>query len=609
MGVRYILYRMWHEFEKITGLLKLKHPRHLVLRNVISLNQWKTSKNLFVIPSKEDLEIKKLPNEKLKRNAEKILGGELNFFNADWINIGLSYDWITNPTTNFKYNIQKHWSEIADLSKEAGDIKYVWEKSRFSHLLILIRYDFHFDQDVSEFVFSEIESWIDSNPINQGPNWRCSQEISLRIFNWCYALYYYQNSPALTEARWNKINKVIYASLHHVYHHINFSRIAVRNNHAITETLFLSLSNILFPYIPESKKWSEKGLGWFEQEVNYQIYEDGTFLQFSMNYHRVVVQLLSFGISIQTINKLKFSDFIYFKAYKSLNFLYQCMQDENGWLPNYGSNDGALFFPLTDLDYRDYRPQINTLHKILTGNSLFKNVEINEDYLWVNGKLKNENFKSITKKFGSQSFNVGGYFLCRKYDFFTFIRCGNHKDRPAQADNLHLDIWYKNQNILRDSGTYKYNAEPDLLNYFMGSKSHNVVTVDQLSQMEKGGRFIWYFWTQKVHAKWVETDTDYIFTGEIKAFGYLNKEATHRREIRISKQLPKWIVIDNINNLNQYSKQQNWHPHTEMLKFNSENKWSRFKSYNSDYYGLYSEENSLFFEFDNGITTEIEYLN
>src|SRR5690606_12097883 len=102
-------------------------------------------------------------------------------------------------------------------------------KSRFSYILHLIRYDYHFDSDQSEFVFSEIESWIDSNPINNGPNWRCSQEISLRIFNWCYALYYYQHSPSLTEKRWEKIQRVVYASLHHVYHHIDFSRIAVRN--------------------------------------------------------------------------------------------------------------------------------------------------------------------------------------------------------------------------------------------------------------------------------------------------------------------------------------------------------------------------------------------
>ncbi len=40
------------------------------------------------------------------------------------------------------------------------------------------------------------------------------------------------------------------------------------------------------------------GKYWFEQEIAYQVYADGSFLQFSMNYHRVVVQLAHLGFAI-----------------------------------------------------------------------------------------------------------------------------------------------------------------------------------------------------------------------------------------------------------------------------------------------------------------------
>ena len=76
----------------------------------------------------------------------------------------------------------------------------------------------------------------------------------------------------------NKIMHSIYWQIHHVYKNINFSRISVRNNHAITETLVLYLSDKLFPFLPNVKKWSSKGKVWFEQEIEYQIYPDGTFL-------------------------------------------------------------------------------------------------------------------------------------------------------------------------------------------------------------------------------------------------------------------------------------------------------------------------------------------
>jgi hypothetical protein len=180
------------------------------------------------------------------------------------------------------------------------------------------------------------------------------------------------SSVAVSFGAFNKIYFEFFDANTALIRKINFSRIAVRNNHAITETLALTVSELLFPFIPETKKWSKEGRKWLEQEIDYQVYEDGTFLQFSMNYNRVLVQLLSLGIAITEKNNQPFSDKFYFKAYKTLNFLYQCMQEENGFLPNYGANDGALFFPLSENQYRDYRPQLNTLHLILTGKKLFE---------------------------------------------------------------------------------------------------------------------------------------------------------------------------------------------------------------------------------------------
>lgn len=102
------------------------------------------------------------------------------------------------------------------------------------------------------------------------------------------------------------------------------------------------------------------GKKWFEEEIAYQIYEDGTFLQHSMNYHRIVVQLLTWGITLAE-RKQVFDAIVYKQAASSLLFLRACMVKENGWLPNYGANDGALFFKLSNVHFRDYRPQLQAL--------------------------------------------------------------------------------------------------------------------------------------------------------------------------------------------------------------------------------------------------------
>ena len=51
----------------------------------------------------------------------------------------------------------------------------------------------------------------------------------------------------------------IYWQIHHVYHNIHFSRISVRNNHAITETLMLYVSGKLFPFFPNVNNGVKKG--------------------------------------------------------------------------------------------------------------------------------------------------------------------------------------------------------------------------------------------------------------------------------------------------------------------------------------------------------------
>lgn len=556
MGWRYTKFRIKHELLSRTGILKKKFPINPLFKQYISLEQWKNKGGNFFFESKESLSFPKNPTPEIEERFQKLKEGKFIFFNSIEFNIGKEYDWVTNPETGYKYDINKHWTEIADFSKEAGDIKYVWEKSRFSYLYDVIRHDYHFNEDCAEFVFTEIISWINADPINCGPNYRCSQETSLRVLNWTFALHYYRNSSFLTEDVFNKIQFAIYWQIDHVYQNIDFSRIAVRNNHAITETLTLYLIGLLYPQFPEAKKWKQKGKSWFEEEIAYQIYDDGTFLQFSMNYHRVVVQLLTWAIVLAERNNEIYAPVVYNRAQKSLEFLRTCMIDETGYLPNYGANDGALFFKLNNSEYRDYRQCLDALSNALNINLDFeKNVE---DIHWYG--LENKANKIWKPTYGIHSFDKGGYYIFRETDSLTFIRCGNYKDRPSQADNLHVDIFYKGQNILLDAGSYKYNTDEKTLRYFMGTSSHNTVMLDDYDQMKKGARFIWYDWSQCKNAYYDETKESYLFKGSIYAFKHVSKNIIHQREIIKLKDKPKWIIKDAfINKPSGIFMKQLWH--------------------------------------------------
>jgi len=545
MGMRYTLFRARHELLRRTGLYRKRFPAAPPFKQYITLDAWKATDAAFFFQSRTDIKVKRTPSPQLAQRYEDIVQGRLQMFSNVLMELGTDYDWITNPDTGHRYDVNAHWTAIPDYSPVAGDIKYVWEKSRFSWLYDVIRYDYHHNQHCAAMVFANILSWIKANPVNCGPNYRCSQEMSLRVLNWTFALYYYRNAPELTTEIFDQMQYAIYWHLHHIYNNIHFSRIAVRNNHAITETLTLYLCGILYPSLPGAGVWKQQGKAWLEEEIAYQIYEDGTFLQYSMNYHRVVVQLLTWGIVLAGKNGERFSGVVYDRALKSLTFLRTCMIDEHGWLPNYGANDGALFFPLSTAHYRDYRPQLAALAAALGVDAGI--AEGGEDSSWYG--IDKEVTQHNAPQQGCHSFPVGGYYVIREQESLTFIRCGSYKDRPSQADNLHLDIWHKGVNVLTDAGSYKYNTDAATIRYFSGTQAHNTVMVNGQDQMLKGGRFIWYYWSRNALANLSREGSIYTFTGSVNMFRHIAPGIVHKRTVTHAAGSTEWTVRDELTHL------------------------------------------------------------
>ncbi len=623
MGWDYTFYRTKYEIFKKIGLLKWKFPESFKEKKFITLKEWRKNYKPFFFDDREEIKLLSNKKEKNEKEYHDIIKGRINFFNAVKYDLGNNYDWVTNPENGYKYNARMHWINIPDFSEKAGDIKFVWEKSRFVYLYTIIRYDQKYKCDNSKFVFSEMISWINSNPLNCGPNFLSGQEICIRLLNWIFALYFYKDSENLTEELFQTIMNSIYRQTDHVFKNINFSRKTVRNNHAVTETLTLYLAGLIFPFFNHSNIWRTKGKKWFEEEINYQIYDDGTYIQYSMNYHRAVIQLLTWAFYLSEINDDKFSEDTYRRCAKSIEFLMACQNKFNGQLPNYGANDGSLFFQLNDCEYRDYRPQLNAIYYYFTNSYLYKDGIWNEDINWysINLNKKRIDQKTDLKTFPKinlpkeiNTFKSTGYFIIRDEETLIFIRCGNHKDRPSQADNLHLDLWYEDMNILHDGGSYKYNTDKDMMKYFFGTASHNTVMLEDYDQMLKGPRFIWLNWTQAIYASLTEDNDNFIFKGEIRAFNYLNKKITAERKVTKKKGKCRVIIEDKVINKPNIKLHQIWNTnYPSFIDFNSvDNKDNEIKpiirqALYSDKYGVLEPSSQIIFSTVNDyIKTEIK---
>ena len=176
-----------------------------------------------------------------------------------------------------------------------------------------------------------------------------------------------------------------------------------------------------------------------------------------------------------------------------------------------------------------------------------------------------------------------------------------------------MDVWIKGENVLRDSGTYKYNTTKDLSDYFTGTAAHNTVLVDGKSQMLKGSRFIWYFWSQALKANWTEIENAFVFEGKMSAFRFINPKCTHTRTIVINKNEYKWTVSDVVKNAEGLVKNQIWHLDNYAWQINavSETKEVLIKeqvtSNNSEGYGQKKVGKALAFPFKDEIKTTLRY--
>lgn len=560
MGLKYIAFRVRHEIFRRSGLLQCLYPVSVPFKKFFSLEQWRTEAKPFFFNMGKKINYTELTKRKLANESARIFSGEIQFFTGKWYSLGNEYDWLTNPDNGYRFDGTVHWTRVDDFNGTQGDIKYLWEKARFSYIYTIIRNDHANGTDSSKFICKEILSWIAHSPYNCGPHYKCSQEISIRVLNWIFGIYFYKDSDNLTDEKFDTIMHAIYVQTKHVERNILFSKVAVRNNHAITESLCLFTVGLLFPWFPESFRWITKGQRYLEEEGLYQIYNDGTYIQHSFNYHRVVVQLYTWALAVAKANFLKFSTSLIERLKISTQFIQKFIDTENGCVPNWGPNDSALFFPLNSKDPRDFRPQINALC-VMLGEQLPYNshLELMEDTYWFNGKIIEPTVSgNEAHSEGLYSFNDGGYYAVKTNWTSTFIRCSKNSHRPFHADNLHIDLWWGHENIVRDAGTYKYNTKPHYLRFFTGSAGHNTVMIDGYDQMQKGKRFIWYNWSKAVNAAINEKKEFISFEGTIVAFKQLGNGIIHTRNVNVHKNVPLWIIRDTVEGCNGHTYTQCW---------------------------------------------------
>jgi len=496
-----------------------------------------------------------VPNESPLRYSKQLREGIYRYFERLEASNGFPPDWHANPFTGQRAPENQHWSQIGDFAY--GDIKVIWELSRFSFVYSLVRAYWRTGNELYPQMFWQLlEDWRSCNTPQLGVNWKCGQEKSFRVMAWLFGLHGFLQSPATTAQRIVMLAQMIAISGETIEANLDYA-LSQRNNHGISEAVGLCTIGLLFPGLERSSHWLNLGREALERQADELVYDDGSFSQHSVNYQRVMLHDYIWILRLGELNRKPFSASVIDRVAKAADFLYQLQDVSTGRLPNYGQNDGALVLPLSNCDFRDYRPLLQTAYYLCHRMRLYGEGPWDEDLLWMFGKEALNAPLAHVEKIDLNA-PIGGYYTLRSREGFAFVRCSSYRHRPGQADMLHTDIWWRGQNIACDAGTYSYNAPSPWNNPLAHTTYHNTVTVDGLDQMDRVGKFLWLPWLKsKVHLHSRADEDLSLWEGEHDGYRRLKIPVSHRRAI-VHIEEDNWLILDALNSTGSHNYRLHW---------------------------------------------------
>ncbi|MEO4015018.1 heparinase II/III family protein [Pseudomonas rossensis] len=445
-------------------------------------------------------------------------------------------DWHRNPLTGVRVEkSDRNWWEIPDFDSRLGDIKMVWECSRLDWLLAFAQRVKAGEKNSLIRLESWLADWCSKNPPYKGANWKCGQEASIRVMHLAMASLILEQTGEATTSLLGLIKQ----HLKRIEPTISYA-MAQDNNHGTSEAaaLYIGGSLLVHNNHAEGSEWARKGSYWLENRARRLIGVDGSFSQYSLNYHRVMLDTFSMvEVWRSHLNLPRFSETWYARAAAATNWLRAMVREENGDAPNLGANDGARLLQLSQSGYRDFRPSVQLAMNLFLGKKAFGEGNWNEPIRWLGLK---ESFDTAAPQ-NSQVFDEGGFAVLRNKNAMAMLRYPRFRFRPSQADALHVDLWVGGNNLLRDAGTYSYNTDAKWLNYFPGTQAHNTVQFDNRDQMPRISRFLFGSWLKTSYLEPLQVSE----SGVSFAAGYKDAlKSEHKREIQLSAD--SLTVVDHI---------------------------------------------------------------
>lgn len=497
--------------------------------------------------------------ELLLQEAQEIVSGKVRLFGSELVALELIPPGLLQHWTAYE-----GWGGLPD-----GDIKFIWEPARFGWAFTLGRaYHITNDERFSQAFWSYFETFQQHNPPYLGQNWLSGQEVALRLMALAFCGQVFAASTHATPQRLHALAQAIAQHAQRIPPTLIYAR-SQNNNHLLSEAAGLYTAALALPQHPGAAHWRDLGWRWFNRGIQAQIDENGVYMQHSVNYHRLMLQL---GLWVQALARKQghaLPDLTMERLGIASRWLQALLDPVSGCVPNLGANDGAYILPFSSLLFQDYRPVAQAAAAAFLRRLPLPAGAWDEMRLWLapDGKRDGKDDAQplqdgVPPSLVLNTLRKPGGIACLARSqpaiertlgvirhpadgaqSWAYLRLARFHDRPGHADLLHLDLWRRGVNLALDPGTYLYNAARPWDNTLTHTGVHNTVLVDGQEQMSRAGRFLYLNWAQTQTIPLEHPPVGALTGLAAQHKGYRRLGVTHQRQVS-ALQDGGWLVQD-----------------------------------------------------------------
>ena len=389
-------------------------------------------------------------------------------------------------------------------SERPVDLIIFWELNRHQHFITLgIAYWLTGNQRYVDAFSSQVQSWIDSNPLQHGVNWYYGLEVSIRLIAWTVAFQFFRHSLQFREQVGKTFLKSLWQQADFLSNHLQITRSDVPNNHMMAELTGMVLIGAAFPEFRRAAEWRETGLRLLTQQATAQTHPDGVNKEQATGYHRFVAELLLLIVARSRQSALPHEPILEHTLEGMLDYVLFTLTPD-GTIPMWGDSDYGRALGLgQNKDFWDLRP-ILSAGAALFGRSDWKFAagRFDEEAFWLMGSDGLnfwEQLDSRPPEHTSRAFPQAGLYIIRDAWIagtdVAFFRCGpfglggEGHCAHAHCDLLSFVLWVNGQPLLIDSGTYMYHSPQR--DHFRLAAAHNTIIIDDCEQAVPFPNFNW----------------------------------------------------------------------------------------------------------------------